>query len=104
MQQPARAVMSEAWFSYSFTIGESKEEAREWWKVMKAVVTERNVLIHHMLATFNPSSIESCEVLCTRLDEQRSRIVSAYEHLESIVLAIQESHRDLATIVDGMVD
>ena len=101
-QQPPTKV-AEAWFSYSIKIGETKEDAREWRKLMKAVVVERNELIHQMLATFNPNSIDSCESLCVELDKQRGRIIRAYEHLESIVIAIRESHRDLAKDVDGMV-
>ena len=92
--------LNEVWFSYSFTISETREDAREWRKLMEAVVTERNALIHQMLATFDPNSLESCESLCVKLDEQRSRILQAYEQLESIVLAIRESHRELAKGVD----
>jgi hypothetical protein len=90
-------------FFYSFTIGESGEAAAQWQNAMNAVVSERNALVHQMLATFDPSSLESCESLSARLDEQRSRIIPAYQHLESIVIAIRESHRDLANI-DGMAD
>jgi len=70
---------------------------------MKAVVAERNTLIHQMLAVFDPSSLESCELLSAKLDEQRNRIISAYEHVQSIVLAIRESYQDMAKHLDGIV-
>ena len=76
--------VAEEWFSHSFTIGGTREDAREGGRVMATVVTERNALIHRLLAAFDPGSLESCESLCLKLDEQRSRIRSAYERLPRV--------------------
>jgi hypothetical protein len=94
----------EIWVSHSFTFEDGNSDPRMWRKVMREVVRERNKLIHQMLASFNPSSIESCNVLCAVLDEQRDRIVPAYEHLQSIVKAIRESHKELAENADAIVE
>ena len=63
---------------------------------MRKVVRDRNALIHKMLSSWDPHSIESCRALCDELDAQRERIRPAYEHLESIARAIRESHLELA--------
>jgi hypothetical protein len=70
---------------------------------MRRVVKERNSLIHEMLATWDPNSLDSTNALCKELDEQRERIISAYNHLESVVLAIRGSHQELASQVDQIV-
>jgi hypothetical protein len=94
----------EIWFSHSFTLGDGHSDPRMWRKAMRDVVKERNKLIHLMLASFNPSSIESCNALCAALDEQRERIIPAYEHLQSIVAAIRETHKELAASADAVVE
>ena len=94
---------TEAWFSCSFTIGETKQDAQEWRKVMSTVVAERNALIHQMLVPFDPASIESCESLSLALDDQRSRILSAYTHLESVIRAVREAHKDMGKDIDRLV-
>jgi len=67
---------------------------------MLSVVTERNRLIHQMLAKFDPASAGSCEALSADLDRQREHIVPAYEHLESLVRVVRAAHSDLAEFVD----
>jgi hypothetical protein len=56
-----------------------------------------------MLATWNPSSVDSCHDLCEKLDAQRERMLPAYSHLESVVKAIREAHEELARNVDVIV-
>ncbi len=95
--------IKEMWVSHSLNLSESGSDIREWRREMRRIVKERNLLIHHMLVPFNPSSLESCHALIIQLDEQRERILQAYEHLESLVTAIRDVHRDLAENVDEIV-
>jgi hypothetical protein len=92
----------EVWVTHSISLSDGSQ-LKEWRKEFRRVVAERNSLIHRMLATWNPSSIESCRSLCEELDAQRERIRPGYEHLESVVKAIRESHEELARNVDAIV-
>jgi hypothetical protein len=88
--------VKEIWLTYSISLSEGGSQLHEWRREMRNVVRERNNLIHRMLASWDPHSIDSCHALCEALDAQRERILRAYEHLESIVRAIRESHEELA--------
>jgi hypothetical protein len=92
----------EVWVTHSISLG-NESQMKEWRKEFRRIVGERNSLIHRMLAKWNPSSIESCRSLCEELDAQRERILPAYEHLESVVKAIRESHEELARNVDAIL-
>jgi hypothetical protein len=94
------AELADAWFSATLTV--TTQDGREWRKVMEAVVAERNALMHQMLVTFDPNSLESCELLSAKLDEQRSRTIPAYEHVQSIVLTIRDSYQDMARHLEGI--
>ena len=95
--------VKELWVSHSLNLSESGSDIKEWRREMRRIVKERNRLIHHMLVSFDPRSTESCHVLSVELDEQRERIRQSYEHLESLVTAIRDAHRDLAENVDEIV-
>jgi hypothetical protein len=91
---------SETRLSVAFSLEGGKDEARMWRTTMMSVVQERNVLIHQMLARFDPRSMQSCERLCSELDAQRERIFPAYSHLESLVLAVRDAYKDLKSEID----
>jgi hypothetical protein len=95
--------IAEIWVSHSFSLRDGGSQLLEWRREMRRVVKERNSLIHKMLATWDPNSLDSTNALGKELDEQRERIISAYNHLESVVLAIRESHQELASQVDQIV-
>jgi len=95
--------IAEMWVSHSFSLKDGGSRLADWRREMRRVVKERNALIHRMLATWNPRSIDSCSALCKKLDEQRERIIPAYSHLESVVAAIRESHQELARDADQIV-
>jgi hypothetical protein len=92
--------IKEIWISHSFSLKEGGSKIADWRREMRRVVKERNALIHHMVASWNPHSSKSCSVLCEELDQQRERILPSYNHLESVVSAIRESHGDLARAAD----
>ena len=74
----------------SLTLDEAlgTEKARH--EAMRAVVNERNQLIHQWLATFNPNSVVSCEQLSARLDAQWDRTRYEAELLVSIVQDVRD--------------
>jgi hypothetical protein len=99
----APADIDEIWISSSFELGSGGSKLSDWRREMRRVVRERNELIHRMLASWNPNSIDSSRKLCAELDEQRERILSAYNHLESIAVAMRESHQELTQRLDDAV-
>ena len=99
-ESSAPGLSTETTVTVSFSLEGGQDEARVWKSAMMKVVAERNRLIHQMLASFDPSSKQSCEELCIALDAQRERFDSEYRHLESLVHAIRESFQELAKHVD----
>lgn len=65
-------------------------------RALRSVVKERNKLVHHWLASFDPNSVESCKVLAADLDEQHARIWPEFDTLRSIVMAVREYQREAA--------
>jgi hypothetical protein len=94
---------AEVWISFSLKLEAGAIHPKEWRRVMREVVKERNALIHQMLVSFDPSSLDSCNALSGLLDEQRERILPAYQHLESLVKAIRETHQEIAANVDSIL-
>jgi hypothetical protein len=88
-------LVPEAWLSMKFTLEGGQEAAESWKKEMMAIVKERNELVHQMLASFDPNSIQSCEVLAVALDAQRTRILPVYQHIQSLLLALKESQVEM---------
>ena len=95
--------IKEIWISHSFSLKEGGSKIADWRREMRRVAKERNALIHHMIASWNPRSSKSCSALCEELDQQRERILPSYRHLESVVSAIRESHGELARAADELV-
>jgi hypothetical protein len=97
-QPPAPLADSkEVWVTYSFTLEGEGADPAKWRKTMNAIVRERNTLVHRTAAECNLATVESCRALCDALDAQRERTLQPYQHLEELVRAIKESHRELAT-------
>jgi hypothetical protein len=62
----------------------SPEHARTMKRELRSLVAERNRLIHHDLATFDPNSAENCRKLIILLDQQNRRIISQIKMLEQM--------------------
>jgi len=83
------------WISHSISFQESPEAARDWRREMRAVVRERNRLVHHMLSDFDPGSAESCRTLAGELDAQRERIRRTFDQLVAMVGLIRQAAAEL---------
>ena len=75
----------EAWMSISLRIESNKNSIRARKRQLRELVKERNLLVHRLLANFDPDSVESCEKLIRLLDEQVDRLKSQYESLMGII-------------------
>lgn len=82
--------------TFSFRIEADAALVAERKKALRAVVRERNKLVHQWLNVFDPSSTESCQQLGARLDEQNARVLPEFEMLRAIVRTLRESQRELA--------
>ena len=85
---------SEVWASFSFRLELAPALVIERKKALRAVVAERNKLVHKWLASFDPNSAESCLSLGVDLDEQHARIWPEFETLKAIVQAVREYQRE----------
>ena len=72
-ERDAPESLSEAWFSFGFTIQTDSAFVEQHTAEMKAVVDARNDLIHHFLPRWSPASEESNREALTYLDDQRAR-------------------------------
>jgi hypothetical protein len=77
-------------FQFRFQVKMSKEDLASKKEAWECVVTERNNLIHSMLANFDPSSTESCFNLSKELDRQYELIKSEYEFIRLIIIEFGE--------------
>ncbi len=85
--------------SFSFELdAEAYEETRY---AFRQIVQERNALIHQMLVSFNPNSIDSCKEVLSALDEQRSRLKPHYDNLRAMVRAVSEGQKKLLELVES---
>lgn len=75
----------EAWMSISLRIESNKTSIRDRKRQLRELVKERNLLVHRLLANFDPDSVESCEKLIRLLDEQVDRLKRQYESLMGII-------------------
>ncbi len=87
--------LAEAWLSCSFEIESGEDFAKERKTALKAIVEERNKLIHQMLAHFDTGSLESCVTLSAELDEQHTKLIPEFALLESMVRALNEAQHEL---------
>jgi hypothetical protein len=81
--------------SFSFSLEGDDDYKKERKKALRHIVASRNKLIHQWLADFDPKSIQSCNDLSRKLDEQREMIREEFDVLRSIILAIAEVGREL---------
>lgn len=66
---------------------------------LRAVVRERNKLVHQWLSEFDPNSRESCQKLGVALDEQNARVLPEFEILRAIIRTLRESQREVMKLL-----
>jgi hypothetical protein len=92
-------VPSEAWFSFKITFESDAAASAELREGLRALVDERNELVHHLQARWDIKSIESTRILASQLDEQRERLIPLYEHLQRIVRACADGMKAHAEFI-----
>lgn len=90
------AVKEEAEVSFSFRIESNEAIAKERRKALRAVVAERNKLVHQWLAELDPGSRDSCLRLSAELDAQHARVMPQFEALRGVFSAFKKLRAEMA--------
>lgn len=85
--------------SFSFKVEDGEKYISEVRKAYGFIVTERNRLIHTMLADFDAGSPESCQSLIDCLDEQARSIHPVFQDLQELGINLYEGRRRLANAI-----
>lgn len=85
--------------AFSFKVENGASHISEVRKLYGFVVSERNRLIHTMLADFDASSDESCQSLIDCLDEQAKTVRPMYQDLQELGKSLYEGRKRLAKAI-----
>ena len=85
--------LTKPWLSLSFNITPTHSD--EWQQALRALVEERNSLIHHDLADIDVTSIEDYRNLIALLDEQNPRLIAELDNLRWMLSSLSESVQDM---------
>jgi aerobic-type carbon monoxide dehydrogenase small subunit (CoxS/CutS family) len=88
-EAPTLTDFSQITVSTTFRVDADAANVKEQKKILSALVTERNKLIHRDLSGFDHNSISSCRNLIAMLDEQNVRVLSQLEQLAALVAEIK---------------
>lgn len=80
---------------FAFGLEDAGHLLKEWRKQHREVVRERNRLVHRFIYDCDLRTIEGCEASAMILDQQRERMISASQSIESMVNAVRESFEDI---------
>jgi hypothetical protein len=88
--------------SHRFVITTREEIHQEWQSRLKALVEERNQLVHLSLLTWDLDTLEGCQAVIAELDEQRGRIKTELEKVnryhDSMMQCMEQLHEDLMRV------
>lgn len=88
-----------AWIAFSIRIEAEAASNAEFRDGLRALVQERNDLVHHFGSRWDSKSIETTRELLLQLDEQRERLIPLFERIRAIVLSMQEGMREQAAFL-----
>jgi hypothetical protein len=93
--------IAEPWLTFSFRIAGDPADLEESHRRLKALINERNDLVHHLLSRWNLHDADSCSGLSVELDEQRRRIIVEIERCRAYANRVREAARELQTFIDS---
>lgn len=94
-ESSAPAEINEPWVGFSFRLEGDPVENEKNKVTLKALIDERNDLVHHLLSRWNPRDVDSCNAVCAELDEQRLRIVAEIERYRAFANTVREMAREM---------
>jgi hypothetical protein len=93
--------ITEPWFGFSIRIASDTTEVEESRKTLKALIEERNDLVHHLLSRWSLHDGGSCNALSAELDEQRLRIIREIERYRAYANTVREMAKELQAFIDS---
>ncbi len=93
--------ITEASLAIGFRVDADPEYLNQQKQKLSDLVLERNQLIHHDLASFDPNSAGSCRDWIIRLDEQNERILVQLKAVEQLIKTGKESFQALHAFLDS---
>lgn len=87
---------SEAWFSFKMTFEVDSAASAALREDLRALVDERNDLVHLLQSRWDNKSVDSTHILLRQLDEQWERLIPIFEHLQHIVRTCSDGMRAYA--------
>lgn len=89
----------DTWFAFSFRVSGDTEIVETMRRDLKLMTDERNDLVHHFLARWQPRNDDVLNDTLAYLDAQRERIQPMHEHLRDTVLRLHESAKVLSDFI-----
>lgn len=86
---------SRPWLAVRFTIRADPAVRDAKVRELKALVEERNVLVHNLIEKYDLGSLESCLELNAFLDRQHERVCAQHSYLKQLTDALDESWNEL---------
>jgi hypothetical protein len=90
----------EAWLTFGFRVDADPQFVSKQKRKLQDLVDERNRLIHHDLADFDPASSESCRNWICRLDEQNQRILEQLKVAQQLVNQCREAFGKIVSAME----
>lgn len=78
-------IITEPWITFRIRFVPNDPLSTELHDGLKAIVEERNDLVHHMLSRWDDSSLDSTKSILKQLDVQREKLIPVYKQLFSMV-------------------
>jgi hypothetical protein len=94
-ESSAPAEITEPWVGFSFRLAGDPVENEKNNMTLKALIDERNDLVHHLLSRWNPRDVESCRALSAELDEQRVRIIAEIDRYRAFANTVRELAKEM---------
>jgi len=100
-ESSAPAEITEPWVAFAFRIEGDPAEIEESRRTLKALIDERNDLVHQVLSRWDPRDAGSCRTLSAELDEQRRRIIAEIERYRAFANTLKEAARELRDFIES---
>jgi len=100
-QASAPEAITEPWLSFSFRIALDQGAIEDSRRKLKALIEERNDLVHHLLSRWNLRDAESCNALSIELDQQRLKIILEIERFRAYANGVGEMAKELQAFIDS---
>jgi hypothetical protein len=90
------SVLKEAYYSFDFQIETDESYYKHQKESLSKLVLERNNLVHHLLAEFDSTSLDSCKKTERSLDEQAEKVRAELNSVQSTAKALFDGREEMS--------